>query len=184
MEPRDLPAVHPELILLEDFRKIKSHNTTVKKENQTMKKIVFALLGLFIFSAAAIAGGGLDGFLKNLNVQAQVDMKGFSAKLSAQFGVPEVQVRAVISTVKEPSDAFMCLQLGQWTQKPTEQVVNAYKANQGKGWGVIAKSMGIKPGSAEFHALKRGDLTFSGQPAVAQIEKPSKGKGRGKGHNK
>lgn len=149
-----------------------------------MKKIVFALLALFMFTGAAIAGGGLDGFLKNLNIQAQADMNGFSARLSAQFGVPELQVRTVISTVKEPSDAFMCLQLGQWTQKPTEQVVNVYKANQGKGWGVIAKSMGIKPGSAEFHALKRGDLTFNGQPTGGQSERPGKGKGRGKGHNK
>ncbi|MDA8428133.1 MAG: hypothetical protein M0T70_02650 [Geobacteraceae bacterium] len=149
-----------------------------------MKKIIFAVLALFIFTGAAIAGGGLDGFLKSLNIQAQADMNGFSAKLSAQFGVPELQVRTVISTVREPSDAFMCLQLGQWTQKPTEQVVTVYKANQGRGWGVIAKSMGIKPGSAEFHALKSGNLTFNGQPAGEQGGKPGKGKGRGKGHNK
>ncbi|AJE02059.1 hypothetical protein [Geobacter pickeringii] len=149
-----------------------------------MKKLFFALLTLFIVNAAAMAGGGLDGFLRSLNVQAQADLKGFSARLSTQFGIPEVQVRAVIGTVKEPADAFMCLQLGQWTQKPTEQVVRVYKANQGKGWGVIAKSMGIKPGSTEFHALKRGDLTFSGQPAGEQDERPGKGKGRGRGHNK
>ena len=149
-----------------------------------MKKVVFVLLALFIINGAAIAGGGLDGFLSSLNIQAKADMNGFSAKLSAQFGVPDVQVRTVISTVKEPSDAFMCLQLGQWTQKPTEQVVKIYKANQGKGWGVIAKSMGIKPGSAEFHALKSGDLTFGGQPDGEQSEKPGKSKGRGKGHNK
>lgn len=148
-----------------------------------MKKIVFAALALFLFSSVAFAGG-LDGFLSNLNIQARADMNGFSAKVSAQFGVPVVQVRAIIDTVKEPADAFMCLQLGQWTQQPTEQVVRVYKANQGKGWGVIAKSMGIKPGSAEFHALKRGDLTFSGQPAGEQGEGPGKGKGRGKGHNK
>jgi hypothetical protein len=79
----------------------------------------------------------------------------------------------------------MCLQLGQWTQKPAEQVVRVYKANRGKGWGVIAKSLGIKPGSAEFHALKRGDLTFSGQPAGEdEGQGRGKGKGRGKRHTK
>ena len=94
-----------------------------------MKKMLFALLALFVFTGTAIAAGGLDDFLRSLNIQAQADLPGFSAKLSVQFGVPEVQVRTVIATVKEPADAFMCLQLGQWTQKPTEQVVSVYKAN-------------------------------------------------------
>src|SRR5512138_3637801 len=149
-----------------------------------MKKIVLAALALFLFTSLAVAGGGLDDFLNSVNIQARADMNGFSARLSAQFGVPEVQVRTVIGTVREPADAFMCLQLGQWTQKPPEQVVRVYKANQGKGWGVIAKSMGIKPGSAEFHALKRGDLTFTGQPSGEPGYGPGKGKGKGRGHNK
>jgi len=149
-----------------------------------MKRIMLAAVALLLCSGLAIAGGGLDGFLNSLNIQARADMNGFSAGLSAQFGIPEVQVRTVIGSVREPSDAFMCLQLGQWTHQPPEQVVSVYKANQGKGWGVIAKSMGIKPGSAEFHALKRGDLTYTGQPAGRQDEKPGKGKGKGKGHNK
>lgn len=76
------------------------------------------------------------------------------------------------------------MHVGQWTQKPTDQVVQVYKANQGKGWGVIAKRMGIKPGSAEFHALKSGELKFGGQPSNGQDERPGKSKGKGKGHNK
>jgi hypothetical protein len=148
-----------------------------------MKSIFLAALALFLIAGTAFAGG-LETFLSNVNIEARADMNGFSAKLSAQFGVPEVQVRTVIGTVREPADAFMCLQLGQWTQKQPEQVVQVYKANQGKGWGVIAKSMGIKPGSAQFHALKRGDLVFSGHPAGGESAAPGKGKGRGRGHNK
>ncbi|QEM68868.1 hypothetical protein FO488_12345 [Geobacter sp. FeAm09] len=150
-----------------------------------MKRAFLAVLALMFCGGVAVAGGGLDGFLNSLNIQARADMNGFSAKVSAQFGVPLVQVRTIMDTVREPADAFMCLQLGQWTQKPPEQVVRVYKANQGKGWGVIAKSMGIKPGSAEFHALKRGDLTFSGRPAGDdEGQGRGKGKGHGKGHNK
>ena len=150
-----------------------------------MKRIVLATLALFLFTGLAIAGGGLDSFLNSVNIQAQADLNGFSARLSTQFGVPEVQVRTIIGEVREPADAFMCLQLGQWTHRQPEQVVRVYKANQGKGWGVIAKSMGIKPGSAEFHALKRGDLVFTGQPAGEQGGPgKGKGKGKGKGHNK
>ena len=59
-------------------------------------------------------------------------------------------------------------------------VKNTYQAHKGKGWGVIAKELGIKPGSREFHALKNGDLVYGGGPS----EGGSKGKGKGKGHNK
>lgn len=149
-----------------------------------MKRIIFVLLALLIMCGSAMAGSTLDGFLNNLNIQARADINGFSAKLSTQFGIPELQVRAVIGSVREPADAFMSLQLGQWTQKPVEQVVRVYQANQGKGWGVIAKRMGIKPGSAEFHALKSGNLTFSGHPVGEQGERTGTSKGRGKGHNK
>jgi len=151
-----------------------------------MKRIIFAVAALLIFSGWAIAGGGLDGFLGDLNIQARADMNGFSAKISVQFGVPVAEVRTVIETVSEPADAFMCFQLGQWSNKPSDQVVKVYKTRKGKGWGVIAKSLGIKPGSAEFHALKRGDLTFNGAPAGGQGEgyDKHKGKGKGKGHKK
>ncbi|WP_169732719.1 hypothetical protein [Holophaga foetida] len=46
----------------------------------------------------------------------------------------------------------------------------------------MAKELGIKPGSAEFHALKRGDLRFDGRPQGGQGK--GKDKERGKGHGK
>jgi len=146
-----------------------------------MKRIVLALMVLLLFCGQAVAGGGIDGFLGSLNIQARADMNGFSAKVSAQFGVPEAQVRTVIGTVAAPADAFMVFQLGQMTRKPPETVVRVYQANRGKGWGVIAKSLGIKPGSAEFHALRRGDLVFTGQPGANAARAAGKGSGKGAG---
>ncbi len=150
-----------------------------------MKRIVLALMVLILFCGQAVAGGGIDGFLDSLNIQARADMNGFSAKVSAQFGVPEVQVRTVIGTVAAPADAFMVFQLGQMTRKPPETVVQVYQANRGKGWGVIAKNLGIKPGSPEFHALKRGDFALTGAPGGGPGEGRGHGhgKGKGKGHN-
>ncbi len=145
-----------------------------------MKKIALVTTMLFLFSGQAVAGGGLDGFLNSVNIEARADMNGFSAKVSAQFGVPVPQVQATISRVNSPADAFMVFQLGQMTRKPPETVVQVYQANRGKGWGVIAKSLGIKPGSPEFHALKRGDFALSGQPGNSPGH--GKGKGKGKGH--
>ena len=145
-----------------------------------MKRIALAALALFLFCTPAFAG--LDDFLTNLNIQARADMNGFAARVSTQFGVPEVQVRTVIGTVKEPADAFMVFQLGQMTRKPPETVVRVYQTRRGKGWGVIAKELGIKPGSPEFHALKRGDFVLSGAPGGGPGE--GHGKGKGKGHKK
>jgi hypothetical protein len=142
-----------------------------------MKRFVLALLAVFLFCGHAVAAGGLDGFLRNLNIQASGDMNGFAGRVSAQFGVPEVRVRAVIGTVSAPADAFMVFQLGQMTNRPPESVLRVYKANRGKGWGVIAKSLGIKPGSPEFHALKRGDFDLRGE----SNEGPGRGHGKGKG---
>jgi hypothetical protein len=145
-----------------------------------MRRILCAALMCVLCSAQILAAGGLDGFLSNLNVQARADLPGFSAKVSAQFGVPEVQVKAVLGTVKQPADAFMVFQLGQMSRQPTDRVMQVYQTQKGKGWGVIAKELGIKPGSPEFHALKRGDLHFGAGPD----EDRGKGKGKGRGkHN-
>ncbi len=142
-----------------------------------MKRITFVGLALGLSWAQAIAGGGLDGFLRNVNVQARADLPGFSATVSAQFGVPAPQVQAILTRVDTPADAFMVFQLGQMAQKQPEVVLQTYRAHRGKGWGVIAKRLGIKPGSKEFHALKNGDLVYGAAPA----DGASRGKGKGKG---
>ena len=149
-----------------------------------MKRLIIVCLALSIlFPVAAFAS--LDDFLSSVNVQARVDLPGFSAKVSTQFGVPVTQVQAVLQTVHEPADAFMIFQLGQFAKAPSDRVIEVYKPNKKKGWGAIAKELGIKPGSAEFHALKSGDLHFTGAPAGSNDSSgKGKGKGKGKGHNK
>lgn len=150
-----------------------------------MKRLLIVILSLLLFVPLTAFAGGLEDFLSSVNVQAQVDLPGFSARISNQFGVPLPQVQAVVRSVREPADAFMVFQLGQFSGRQPERVMEVYESNRGKGWGVIAKRLGIKPGSAEFHALKSGNLSFTGQPA-GHDDSPGrgKGKGHGKGHNK
>ena len=146
-----------------------------------MKKASIAITILFLIAVSAVsAHADLNDFISNLNIQAKADMDSFGVKLSAQFGVPLPEVQAIIKAVALPADAFMCLQLSRMANKQPERVVQAYKSNMGKGWGVIAKELGIKPGSAEFHALKSGDFAFTGQ----QAEETDKGQGKGKGKGK
>jgi hypothetical protein len=145
-----------------------------------MKKILLILFASTCLFARA-AAGDLDGFLHDLNIQARLDGDGFSARVSAQFGVPEARVKVVLATVSEPADAFMVFQVGQMTQQPPEKVIEVYRAQKGKGWGVMAKELGIKPGSPEFHALKNGDFKLGGKPGASdKAEGGGKGKGKGK----
>ncbi len=139
-------------------------------------------LSLLTVVAPSAHAGELDSLIHSLNVQADADLGAFKTRLSAHFGVPGPEINVLISNVDTPADAYMCLRVGQIANQPTEIVVREYKANRGKGWGVIAKNLGIKPGSKEFHELKSGDFT-SGKEAG---ESTGKGKKNGKrqGHGK
>jgi len=142
--------------------------------------LVFAMF--LLLPAAGYCGGDLDVFISNLNAEARVDLGAFKARVSTRFGVPTVQVEAVLGNVRSPGDAYMVFRTGQVAGRPHEVVLDEYRANGGKGWGVMAKNLGIKPGSAEFHSLKKGwdDGGGSGK-GKGKDKKKDKGKGKGKG---
>jgi hypothetical protein len=146
--------------------------------DSAMKKIYFLLsviaLSLLIFSPV-LASSDLDSFIKSINVQAQADLGAFKVRLSTQFGVPVPRVEAIMGSVRTPGDAYMCFRVGQVASQPVEVVTKEYQANKGKGWGKIAKNLGIKPGSKEFHELKKG--YFDGDDSYSGT---GKGKGKGK----
>lgn len=145
-----------------------------------MARCMFVIIVLVLVSLPGVASASLDSFLGSVNAQARVDLPGFHTTVSAQFGVSVPRVQAVLGRVATPADAFMVFQLGQMSHRPPETVLQTYQAHRGKGWGVIAKELGIKPGSREFHALKSGDLVYGHPPS----EGHGKGKGNGKGHKK
>ncbi|MBI5206055.1 MAG: hypothetical protein HZA11_14170 [Nitrospirae bacterium] len=142
-----------------------------------MKKFfgIFIVVMLLVLPASVFAGD-LENLIGSLNAQAKADLPGFRADLSAQFGLPVPDVDILMKTLPTPGDVYMTLRVGRIANKPTEVVIKEYKANRGKGWGVIAKNLGIKPGSREFHELKRGDL--------GPGSKSDDGKGKGKGKDK
>lgn len=53
-------------------------------------------------------------------------------------------------------DVYYACTIAKTIGRPCSYVVNEWEQNQGQGWGVVAKRLGIKPGSAEFHRLKKG----------------------------
>ena len=142
-----------------------------------MRKSIVTLMCLVMFvpAASTVMAGDFE-WLKELNIRARSDPSGFKASLAARFKIGDAQVTAVLGNVAQPADAYMVLRLGEMSGQPVERVIDTYRAGQGQGWGAMAKSLGIKPGSPEFHALKRGhDLDSGG---------PDKGKGKGKKEKK
>jgi len=61
-----------------------------------------------------------------------------------------------------------------------EAVLSVYHYHAGKGWGAIARELGIKPGSSQFHALKPGEFHF-GAPPASHGDYDEAGHGHGKG---
>jgi hypothetical protein len=118
---------------------------------------VLVLASVLIVPGAAMAGG-LDSFLADIDVRARADLGSFRADLSLTFGASEGKVNGLFEVMSKPSDVYMCLRVGEVANQPIDQVVEEFKRHQGQGWGVIAKNLGIKPGSDEFHALKSGRL--------------------------
>jgi len=138
---------------------------TLSKEND-MKRMSAAALGLvalFAFAHSASSetwgrtgDGRLDSTLGKLTSEAQGDPDGFITELSSRFNIPTPEIRqARVSFGFGGADLFMATALASLTRRPVLTVAEQYSKNQGKGWGVMAKEMGIKPGSKAFHAMKR-----------------------------
>ena len=137
------------------------------------KIAIGAFLVISFLSPVSMAGD--FGWMEDFSIKAEADPSGFKAKLSARFNIGGAEINTVLSNVDSFVDAYMVLRLGEMAEKPTEEVIGKYKSGKGKGWGSLAKSLGIKPGSQEFHALKRGDDLY-GQKSKDK----SKGKDKGK----
>ena len=137
-------------------------------------------LTLALLLPTSVFAKGLDGFLGEINVSAKSDLGGFRADLSATFGVSSGEVDGLFRIFNSPADVYMTLRIGQVAHVRIGRVVDQYRSNKGQGWGVIAKNLGIKPGSAEFHALKQGRLNSHKHGGNSAKSKSGPGKSAGK----
>ena len=135
------------------------------------------LAGIATLIPGTAAAGGLDDFLREVNVDASVDIGSFKADLSMTFDLSDDKIDGIFKVMSKPADVYMCLRVGEVSHQPIDRVIAEYQAHSGQGWGVIAKNLGIKPGSAEFHALKANKLSSGDRHASAA--KPGKGNGKG-----
>lgn len=166
-----------------------------------MKKLITIVALVIAFAANAqilkfdpkTGDSKTDQILKEIDAKAQKDRETFSKEVSTKFGIVKTKIDQMIQ-IMSPGDVYMAAQTAEITKTPIDDVTKVYTANKEKGWGAIAKELGIKPGSPEFHALKNkvkehGNSGKGKSGGKGKEEKASKGenkggKGKGKGKSK
>ncbi len=180
-----------------------------------MKKILTAAT-CFVFLALLVNGSALaqqaksgdrklDRWLGKINERANADPDGFIRQLSQKHDIPAGEIRQA----KERhglsyGDTYMATALARLSKRPVGSVAEGFSQNRGRGWGAMALSMGIKPGSPEFHQMKanaRGSVGHMKTMAKAEkrqkqqemrierendrkIRAKTQGEGQGKGKKK
>lgn len=123
----------------------------------------------------------LDANLKTITLEANKDLAGFKLQLSKTYSVTPVKINSMFSIGMSAGDVFISLEIATIAKKPVDDVIAVYSKSKSKGWGVMAKELGIKPGSAEFHQLKSNCGKQSGKKAKTGGN--GNGNSHGNGHS-
>ena len=164
------------------------------------KHIATALLALGLAAGSAHAqdftfgwnprSGDLwvDAWLGDMNRYGDRYRDPFVDELVRYHGAPRDLVVELLTRRRwAPGDVYFACALAKLAGRPCRHVVDLWEREHMHGWGAMAKRLGIKPGSAEFHRLKRGMVpTYDrwGRPIEIDRDLENDFPGRGKGHDK
>lgn len=99
----------------------------------------------------------VDTRLSDINQYGYRYRDPFIDEMNRYYGAPRDLVYGLIVNQRwAPGDVYYACSIAQVIGRPCRYVVDEWERDHGQGWGVIAQRLGIKPGSAEFHRLKRG----------------------------
>lgn len=164
-----------------------------------MKKKLVTLLALVVLVGLAHGMGAkpagrtgdrtFDATLEKIQIEANADTEGYLSRLSARHGIAEHEIRQAMEVhhLSAP-DIYMATALAQATRRPLPTIAAQYRESPGRSWGAMAKDLGIKPGSREFHTLKQGAREYlddmqatarSRRDHERKLKKESRDKNRG-----
>lgn len=99
----------------------------------------------------------VDNWLGDMNRYGARYPEPFIDEMVRYHNAPRPLVVDLIETRHwAPGDVYYACALASVLGRPCRYVVDAYEVDRGQGWGVVAQRLGIKPGSREFHQLKKG----------------------------
>ena len=168
------------------------------RKNATYKSLALAV-ALAAASGGVVAQAFVFGFnprsgdvwvdtqLRDMNNYGYRDREPFIDEMVRYHGAPRDLVRDLLINERwAPGDIYYACSIASIIGRPCRYVVDQWERDHGQGWGVMAKRMGIKPGSAEFHRLKRGFVpTYDRWARPINLDDdlrrafPDRGKGKG-----
>lgn len=130
----------------------------------------------------------VDSQLADINRYGTRYREPFIDEMVRYQGAPRDLVTDLLTNRRwAPGDVYYACSIARAAGRPCAEVADEWERDHGQGWGVVAQRMGIKPGSAEFHALKKGFVpTYDrwGRPITLDrdLERayPNRGKSTGK----
>lgn len=133
------------------------------------RALVFTL-ALFIATSGSAIGQNVSSHWNPRSGDAWVDMQladinqyasryrdPFVDEMQRYYDAPRNLVSdLLIKRQWAPGDVYYACAIARIIGRPCRDVADEWERDRGLGWGAVAKRLGIKPGSAEFHRLKRG----------------------------
>lgn len=126
----------------------------------------------------------VDTWLGDMNRYGTRYRDPFVDEMVRYHGAPRDLVISLLDRRWAPGDIYFACALARLAGRPCREVVTMWERDHGQGWGAMAKRLGIKLGSPQFHQLKRGMVpTYDrwGRTIVldAQLERDFPGRGKG-----
>lgn len=141
---------------------------------------VLCCLWLAAAMGGVLADAELNSCLSTLNATANLNYPDFKANIRLSYNITEAKFDYLAVKIKmAPADIYMTVRLAMITKTSVDKIAVIYQRDNAKGWGRIAQDLGIKPGSAEFKALKVKALEHS-----EKIKNRGKSKEKGNGKHK
>jgi len=133
----------------------------------------------------------VDTWLGDMNRYGSRYRDPFVDEMVRYYGAPrELVSDLLVNRSWAPGDVYYACAMASVLGRPCRYVVDTWERDHEQGWGNVAKNLGIKPGSPEFHRLKKGFVpTYDrwARPITidADLERdfPARGKGVSNGGN-
>jgi hypothetical protein len=97
-----------------------------------------------------------DRLLIEINRTAGGRLQRYMGDISTVFHIPQEKIMVMLyQEHMQPADVFMVYQLVRLSGQPYQKVMKHYRRHGRKGWGAVALSLGMRPGSKKFLLLRQ-----------------------------